>query len=208
MATPDDLLRGIIPARAGSSCPRWCERMIPRDHPRACGEQSHWYDHCHCPVGSSPRVRGAGGESSRSAEPRRIIPARAGSRVPRADTCVDVRDHPRACGEQRTCLCHAYASFGSSPRVRGAGHVDVLRVREDGIIPARAGSRASRMSMLLTMPDHPRACGEQCSHSGRPRPYFGSSPRVRGAAGRGRKLPVHRRIIPARAGSSQVRFLP
>ena len=53
--------RGIIPARAGSSCLTRCARLPLRDHPRACGEQSRLITPSYAIEGSSPRVRGADG---------------------------------------------------------------------------------------------------------------------------------------------------
>ena len=90
---------GIIPACAGST--RFCRPCRPccRDHPRMCGE--HYLCHTrYCAVpGSSPHVRGA----LRLHYPRvgsmGIIPACAGSTITVTFSKIDVRDHPRMCGE-------------------------------------------------------------------------------------------------------------
>ena len=90
---------------------------------------------------------------------------------------------------------------GSSPRVRGAGHDAVPQAHEEGIIPARAGSRPSMPASRPCRRDHPRACGEQVSSARVVRLSQGSSPRVRGAGDVAHgELPDHG-IIPARAGS-------
>ena len=110
------------------------------DHPRACGEQQGVCPDGLIDLGSSPRVRGAGVDSSYNVATSGIIPARAGSSQTSTTRFCRNGDHPRACGEQvlEPALGHRFE--GSSPRVRGAG-CSVLCVRVYlGIIPARAGS--------------------------------------------------------------------
>ena len=92
-------------------------------------------------LGSSPRVRGAAVEILEQNVWVGIIPARAGSRDnanPIAEWC---RDHPRACGEQFTCLLVCRSAIW--------------------IIPARAGSSSESSCSCGGNGDHPRACGEQ-----------------------------------------------
>ena len=72
---------------------------------------------------------------------RRIIPARAGSRIRRRASLRFVGDHPRACGEQAIRELNWSNEKGSSPRVRGADNLVRRIVEPLGIIPARAGSR-------------------------------------------------------------------
>ena len=91
---------------------------------------------------------------------------------------------------------------GSSPRVRGAGHDAVPQAHEEGIIPARAGSRPSMPASRPCRRDHPRACGEQVSSARVVRLSQGSSPRVRGAEAGSVLIAGRLGIIPARAGSS------
>ena len=71
---------GIIPACAGSSV-----GLDPP--PRGAG-------------GSSPRVRGAAGDTGTTVDGIGIIPACAGSRPSGTRPCGSSRDHPRVCGEQ------------------------------------------------------------------------------------------------------------
>ena len=70
---------GIIPARAGSSCPRGRSRASRRDHPRAYGEQLVPHEPMKPSMGSSPRVRGAVQGLRQAKLHHGIIPARAGS---------------------------------------------------------------------------------------------------------------------------------
>ena len=153
-------------------------------------------------TGSSPRVRGAGRETSQGRKRHGIIPARAGSSGPAAARSPRTEDHPRACGEQMTMEPQASVGFGSSPRVRGAGAQHHVDPRPRRIIPARAGSSVRLPSRGRRSSDHPRACGEQHAWATRAKVSSGSSPRVRGAGrDRGRRG-CEGRIIPARAGSS------
>ena len=139
------LTDGIIPARAGSRTSVAATGASTRDHPRACGEQATSLPVRKENSGSSPRVRGAGGQEARRIRRGGIIPARAGSSFAEYARRVGARDHPRACGEQAFDACFTALSPGSSPRVRGA----VPRRRGDaaelGIIPARAGSSDKRV---------------------------------------------------------------
>ena len=58
------MVRGIIPACAGSTPSDLTRRIYPRDHPRMCGEHKHVERHRRCRPGSSPHVRGAHFENS------------------------------------------------------------------------------------------------------------------------------------------------
>ena len=151
----------IIPARAGSSI--WSGRPLTHhtDHPRACGEQFGFPVGGIKKSGSSPRVRGAADTTRQNLPALRIIPARAGSRIPVIVGTNHLKDHPRACGEQVTFLAGINTLMGSSPRVRGAAHSYKTAASRSRIIPARAGSRTRHLVPGRPQPDHPRACGEQ-----------------------------------------------
>ena len=151
--------------------------------------------------GSSPRVRGAELSAPASWASRGIIPARAGSSFWRPCRRLTPRDHPRACGEQQERALGPATKGGSSPRVRGAVALDIERAFALGIIPARAGSSARCASTERLSQDHPRACGEQLTHSVTLTMEQGSSPRVRGAVSELVQLETKGGIIPARAGS-------
>ncbi len=132
--------RGIIPARAGSSCLTRCARPPRWDHPRACGEQGSPSALRRMSMGSSPRVRGAEPRDEDGRDDGGIIPARAGSSSCPAPVRAQTWDHPRACGEQSRDRRLHQGRGGSSPRVRGAVRFDGKKCDESGIIPARAGS--------------------------------------------------------------------
>ena len=110
----------IIPADAGST-----QRHAPFsrnywDHPRGCGEHKGNVRQSLENMGSSPRMRGALGQSYLISLLRRIIPADAGS-----TRTVDMlhpisKDHPRGCGEHNCQTGLPQCPRGSSPRMRGA----------------------------------------------------------------------------------------
>ena len=93
---------------------------------------------------------------------------------------------------------------GSSPLVRGAHFVMFVAKRDQGIIPACAGSTMALPVLFRMIGDHPRLCGEHNAGSAPSFDETGSSPLVRGAptslapgAGAGG-------IIPACAGSTNL----
>ena len=153
-------------------------------------------------MGSSLRVRGAASIVGGALQGVGIIPAHAGSSILNAGTVELGRDHPRACGEQRSAEFLAPWSPGSSPRVRGAVRVHRRNERRPGIIPACAGSRLGGRCPVGPERDHPRAGGEQAFSKENIDFGAGSSPRVRGAVRDRYDLDAYNGIIPARAGSS------
>ena len=93
----------ITPARAGKRMGRFSLSRSGRDHPRACGEKFVLVS-CHMASrGSPPRVRGKGNKSFLKRLGIGITPARAGKRWHHAGPCAWPGDHPRACGEKRSC---------------------------------------------------------------------------------------------------------
>ena len=135
-----DVVRGIIPACAGSTPSTSLVTCAFWDHPRMCGEHYARLKQKAFGLGSSPHVRGALDLEFANFRLRGIIPACAGS------TCLSdfersvFGDHPRMCGEHYYRFSQLEPHAGSSPHVRGAlvlrGAVQPIR----GIIPACAGS--------------------------------------------------------------------
>ena len=119
-------------------------------------------------AGSSPRMRGALSRDGLVREHVGIIPAYAGSTIPRRSGSRACRDHPRVCGEHFFCMYSSGESRGSSPRMRGARTDDSGNASPIGIIPAYAGSTGTVTDSLTTSGDHPRVCGEH--HATRPSP--------------------------------------
>ena len=130
----------IIPAYAGSTKRRSAPILSGRDHPRVCGEHVVVGRSMRSARGSSPRMRGARLLSVRRAICCGIIPAYAGSTLPRSGRSGRRGDHPRVCGEHVEVFSEAVAEAGSSPRMRGAQGREDLHRAASGIIPAYAGS--------------------------------------------------------------------
>ncbi len=178
------LICGIIPAYAGSTASPSTPGGSSGDHPRVCGEHRNWRKGLNPRWGSSPRMRGAHDATQTCRRCLGIIPAYAGSTSRGCCGQPQGGDHPRVCGEHTTSALVAYASAGSSPRMRGALHRPVHRPRHPGIIPAYAGSTGDREDKDGQGGDHPRVCGEHKTTWEHAVDYPGSSPRMRGAPSR------------------------
>ena len=152
--------------------------------------------------GSSPRVRGKPTRPVPSRQIRRLIPARAGKTLPRSGVMPRMRAHPRVCGEN-SGVGDAWWNFrGSSPRVRGKPRDRAAPVRQDGLIPARAGKTSRWRLIRRARGAHPRACGENTCFATSTCPTSGSSPRVRGKLGHDLLGDKADGLIPARAGKT------
>ena len=197
---------GIIPACAGSTCPSRPSAATAGDHPRMCGEHRICCQSCKISTGSSPHVRGALVQDFLQGLSTGIIPACAGSTVSWRIRRPPCRDHPRMCGEHNRGSSFGQSHKGSSPHVRGARQACDDALQESGIIPACAGSTTVGKTKLLFIWDHPRMCGEHRNIIACICVSLGSSPHVRGAR-RPRQPGIRPNgIIPACAGSTQVRL--
>ena len=95
-----------------------------------------------------------------------IIPAYAESTRRSSRRARESWDHPRVCGEHLEESKNAIIRKGSSPRMRGARRDVVAGEGVHGIIPAHAGSTATRTTSASPARDHPRVCGEHISAAG------------------------------------------
>ena len=134
------LVRGIIPAYAGSTWLPQGNGSAVTDHPRVCGEHEPYPPSPEMEQGSSPRMRGAPASLKSERFSAGIIPAYAGSTTRLQSLRPMVWDHPRVCGEHHRSKCQACHSPGSSPRMRGAHTICLNQGKTTGIIPAYAGS--------------------------------------------------------------------
>ncbi len=178
----ESMIGRFIPACAGSSRHYTAGCRSHAVHPRVRGEQFLPLLLAETINGSSPRARGAGNDTKRSARPHRFIPACAGSSVIGHQSAPQCTVHPRVRGEQGSLIQCPKICNGSSPRARGAvisGAKSTLYAR---FIPACAGSSAACGAGRAGQAVHPRVRGEQPSVSMRSRASRSSSPRARGAA--------------------------
>ena len=151
-------------------------------------------------LGSSPLARGLRPGPDLLGRARRIIPARAGFTSAGGRRSRRPPDHPRSRGVYSMPRQVGKTYTGSSPLARGLRGVRVLRNRQSGIIPARAGFTSSPAAPRRNAPDHPRSRGVYQAGALCCRQVGGSSPLARGLLP---TEPLPRwwgRIIPARAG--------
>ena len=132
----------------------------------------------------------------------RITPAYAGRRSSSGIHLTASRDHPRVRGEKGTERSITYPAMGSPPRTRGE-EVPLSCLGDlDGITPAYAGRRATRITSPLPQWDHPRVRGEKLVTLVSGLDDKGSPPRTRGEGEQPRKQGAKKRITPAYAGRS------
>ena len=96
------------------------------------------------------------------------------------------------------------ARIGSSPLARGLRRPVIRALGKRGIIPARAGFTTPALPPAPTGSDHPRSRGVYNDLLDPEQQYSGSSPLARGLRDRGRTARRATRIIPARAGFTQL----
>ena len=147
-------------------------------------------------------MRGAPARSSATGRRSRIIPAYAGSTTADPSTPADDKDHPRICGEHHVRLAVHQPAPGSSPHMRGALGYSADDAAKSGIIPAYAGSTATRRYCAAPPRDHPRICGEHLDVGKADLGNDGSSPHMRGARWVRNIMRMKTGIIPAYAGST------
>ena len=91
---------------------------------------------------------------------------------------------------------------GSSPRVRGKLAQAIYQAAPVRLIPACAGKTVPIQSPSLSLPAHPRVCGENSKMRTRKKLALGSSPRVRGKLVDFTPVSGWVRLIPACAGKT------
>ena len=113
-------------------------------------------------------------------------------------------DHPRSCGANRTQVFETSSETGSSPLVRGQRPHHTRRTTTVRIIPARAGPTERSAAIAFDVADHPRSCGANLRALLTFSATCGSSPLVRGQQACDVGIRIAERIIPARAGPTEL----
>ena len=196
---------GIIPARAGFTTPAAIPPARTRDHPRSRGVYRTRMTHSKIPRGSSPLARGLRGGPPRTIETSGIIPARAGFTRSSARTTRPWPDHPRSRGVYLATMLSGLFIGGSSPLARGLLRHLYRKQRRLRIIPARAGFTDHIRGRPQAGVDHPRSRGVYSMGPRTAHGFLGSSPLARGLPIQTFTRPASVRIIPARAGFTQLR---
>ena len=194
----------IIPARAGFTRTTSWGSSPSSDHPRSRGVYSPTLFPARPGSGSSPLARGLQANGLSQLLTNRIIPARAGfTRLPVGH--YDAHwDHPRSRGVYEAHDVSSLQRAGSSPLARGLPLPTYFHTPARGIIPARAGVTQAQFHENSPVQDHPRSRGVYCEVVAGALRQVGSSPLARGL--RALRWPVtrSRRIIPARAGFTEI----
>ena len=147
-------------------------------------------------------MRGKGMYAMHPARAWGITPAYAGKRTPKWPCFPRKWDHPRVCGEKRSCHQPECLRPGSPPRMRGKVSVFSLPPTTFGITPAYAGKSCPFLRRTSPRRDHPRVCGEKLANSGASIYNAGSPPRMRGKVITYQLTPERSGITPAYAGKS------
>ncbi|SNV92125.1 Domain of uncharacterised function (DUF2825) [Corynebacterium urealyticum] len=197
-----DVAPGLIPAGAGSTRGSKRARCAPPAHPRWRGEHSRVRIARALPAGSSPLARGALLQHHVDRRRGGLIPAGAGSTLPRPVRVSSPGAHPRWRGEHCWFLLWSSRLAGSSPLARGALRVILQPPPHGGLIPAGAGSTTATENSNSQPPAHPRWRGEHGFSAAMLPMYSGSSPLARGARRCRCSRRGSRRLIPAGAGST------
>ena len=197
------LLKGLIPAHAGKTCPPRSGVCWGRAHPRSRGENLATTDLTEFQMGSSPLTRGKQPPPTWIHDGGGLIPAHAGQTIAMTVSRRPPPAHPRSRGENAASSWGWPRPPGSSPLTRGKRRVRGLRVPRGGLIPAHAGKTICNVAPPGTHPAHPRSRGENIRPIGLASMAAGSSPLTRGkrsgAFGRARSC----RLIPAHAGKTE-----
>ena len=157
-------------------------------------------------VGTSPRMRGKLPRYNSAPCRFRNIPAYAGKTGFCMIEKLGLTEHPRVCGENRTCYGGTRYSSGTSPRMRGKRCPTPPRRPRRRNIPAYAGKTSPNPQSDSPLSEHPRVCGENglALRGGDSTP--GTSPRMRGKPHRHRYPTHHPGNIPAYAGKTVLRI--
>ena len=132
---------GITPACAGKSLCNLYISVVPKDHPRVCGEKTPMRSEGVRGVGSPPRVRGKACGNVCDRNRHGITPACAGKSLTIPKLTTRSWDHPRVCGEKSRVCPRSDPGTGSPPRVRGKARGCLRRPVSQRITPACAGKR-------------------------------------------------------------------
>ena len=130
---------GITPAYAGKRISRSSAVSGSGDHPRVCGEKVLIWAGAVGRWGSPPHMRGKVGLLLLLRSRSWITPAYAGKSFIVRCSALEVKDHPRICGEKFNALPAELKAKGSPPHMRGKVGLKETQSSASRITPAYAG---------------------------------------------------------------------
>ena len=198
---PIFLLRRFIPFFHYTTIHPGSQRF-PADgnHPRLCGEKRFAPASSSLVRGSPPPMRGKVVRVQRCQQVIGITPAYAGKSSMPSPLLMDIKDHPRLCGEKAPIPDSGTSLSGSPPPMRGKVSKCPPVNFFHRITPAYAGKSRPLPPPVPTDRDHPRLCGEKAVVYRFMYFRIGSPPPMRGKVNRTSEKPVPARITPAYAG--------
>ena len=156
-------MRGLIPARAGTTYVNCTDFALWRAHPRSRGDHPTLPAGDSSETGSSPLARGPLPHRIEPAARRGLIPARAGTTCARCGPVWWWRAHPRSRGDHHPVTGANPRPRGSSPLARGPPTVAPVAEMVFGLIPARAGTTVPDFMNAAATWAHPRSRGDHCT---------------------------------------------
>ena len=137
------LVRGLIPARAGTTKDFTAQLAAKGAHPRSRGDHLVSWTGLMALWGSSPLARGPRVLRLPQSPRPGLIPARAGTTNLPVTSAAETGAHPRSRGDHRSPRTAAPRRSGSSPLARGPPRLEAHFGHLLGLIPARAGTTAA-----------------------------------------------------------------
>mgnify|MGYP001449192091 CR=1 FL=1 len=174
----------ISPARAGTT-PQPANPCPARsDQPRTRGDDMPSHGCSAWLTGSAPHARGRRPLDDLRQLPQGISPARAGTTTSTLSDGVTIADQPRTRGDDPVVVARP------------------AEVALTGISPARAGTTSCMSYPKMLIADQPRTRGDDEPPRTSVPPAPGSAPHARGRLASPALATSHRRISPARAGTT------
>ena len=152
---------------------------ISWDHPRLCGNNAVDVRIRSADVGSPPPVREQQYSDYIRGIEDRITPACAGTTSNSNCFLMLLQDHPRLCGNNSHALILLSSVGGITPACAGTTMCLGVTFFDAGITPACAGTTVFDISTALSIKDHPRLCGNNCTEEKNETTATGSPPPVR-----------------------------
>ncbi len=122
-----------------------------KDHPRTCGEKTHFFIWGFFRKGSPPHMRGKGCVTTHHMWTRGITPAHAGKSSVKTVSECRKRDHPRTCGEKTNGSVSHRFQKGSPPHMRGKAFEVRTGKSFTRITPAHAGKSVGMETNFATI---------------------------------------------------------